>query len=280
MSGRPPRFGRRRDRDSERPEEAAPQAHTPDKGELRWLGGIHSVEETLRARPGTVRELWVEHEQNAPSIRDIIGLARRHKIKVQFMARNEIDRAVGGGRHQGVAIRVFFEAGAGFDNFLRQLTPEDKQGLVLVALDQITDPHNFGAIARSAVNLGAKALLLPDRRSAPITPVVVQSSAGAIQKIAVHHVVNLAQALERCRDAGFWIYGADGAGKACWDVKINFPAVLVIGSEGYGMRPLTRTLCHELLAVPQAKGGVESLNASCAASVLLYEIARQLGAAR
>ena len=272
-----PRFGKRRE---ENDEPAAAQAHTPDKGELRWLGGIHSVEETLRARPGTARELWVEHEQNAPSIRDIISLARRHKIKVQFMARAEIDRAVAGGRHQGVALKVFFEAGAGFLNFIRQLTPEDKKGLVLVALDQIQDPHNLGAIARSAVNLGAKALILPDRRSAPITPVVVQSSAGAIQKIPVHHVVNLAQALERCREEGFWVYGADGAGKPVWDVTINFPAVLVIGSEGYGMRELTRTHCHELLAVPQAQGGVESLNASCAASVLLYEIARQRSAAR
>lgn len=280
MSGRPPRFGKRRDKDRERAEDSAPQTHTPDKGELRWLGGIHSVEETLRARPGTARELWVEHEQNAPSIRDIISLARRHKVKVQFMAANEIERAVGGGRHQGVALRVFFEAGAGFVNFIRQLTPEDKKGLVLVALDQIQDPHNLGAIARSAVNLGAKALILPDRRSSPITPVVVASSAGAIQKIPVHHVVNLAQALERCREEGFWIYGADGAGKAVWDVTINFPAVLVIGSEGYGMRELTRAHCHELVAVPQAQGGVESLNASCAASVLLYEIARQRSAPR
>lgn len=273
---RPPRFGKRRQERAEDKQPAA--AHAPDKGELRWLGGIHSVEETLRARPGSARELWVEHEQNAPSIRDIIGLARRHQVKVQFMSRAELDRAVQGGRHQGVTLKVFFEAGEGLVNYIRQLTDEEKKGLVLVALDQIQDPHNLGAIARSAVNLGAKALILPDRRSAPVTPVVVQSSAGAISRIAVHHVVNLAQALEKCRDAGFWIYGADGEGKPCWDAQINFPAVLVIGSEGYGMRPLTRTLCHELLAVPQAKGGVESLNASCAASVLLYELARRLAA--
>lgn len=270
------RFGKRRVPD---PAQARPAPPRSGDGEVRWLGGIHSVEETLRSKPTSVRELWVEHEQNAPSIKDIISLARRHGIKTQFMAHSELDRAVRG-RHQGVAIKVFFEAGEGLNRFLKNLTPDDKKGLVLVALDQIQDPHNLGAIARSAVNLGAKGLILPDRRTAPVTAAAVQASAGAIQRLPVHHVVNLAQALERCRDEGFWIYGADGAGTPVWDVRLTAPLVLVIGSEGDGLRPLTRKLCHDLLAIPQAKGGVESLNASCAASVLLYEIARQLSAPR
>jgi 23S rRNA (guanosine2251-2'-O)-methyltransferase len=247
------------------------------QGDLRWLGGIHSVEETLRAKPSTVRELWVEHEQNAPSIKDIIALARRHGIKVQFMGRSEMDRAVQGGRHQGVAIKVFLEAGAGFGTFLKNLSPDDKQGLVLVAVDQLQDPHNLGAIARSALNLGAHGLILPDRRTCPITPTAVTASAGALQKLKVYEVVNLGHALERCREDGFWIYGAAAGGKTCWDVQVQTPLVLVIGSEGYGLRPTTEKLCHELLAIPQAPGGIESLNASCAASVLMYEIARQLG---
>jgi 23S rRNA (guanosine2251-2'-O)-methyltransferase len=268
-----PRFNKRRQ------PEHQPPAHKPGDGEIRWVGGVHSVEETLRSKPQNARELWVEHEQNAPSIKDIIGLARRHEIPVRFMGRPDIDRAMSGGRHQGVALKVFFEFGEGLNNFLDNLMPDDKAGLVLVAIDQIQDPHNLGAIARSALNLGAKGLILPDRRTSPVTAVAVASSAGAIQKIPVHHVVNLATALERCRDEGFWIYGADGAGTTVWDVRITSPLVLVIGSEGYGLRPTTQKLCHEMLAIPQAKGGVESLNASCAASVLLYEIARQLRAA-
>jgi len=272
---RPPRFGKRR------PPEGQPRQPAGaggGEGMLRWIGGLHSVEETLRVKPASVREVWIEHEQNSPTIKDIIAQARRHDIKVQFMSRGEIDRATQGGRNQGVAAKVFQEAGDDFRLFLRNLTPEDKQGLVLVALDQIQDPHNLGAIARSAVNLGARGLLLPDRRSAPVTAVAVQSSAGAIQRIPVFNIGNLGQALERCREEGFWIYGADGSGKACWDVTFNWPLVLVIGSEGYGMRPLTRTLCHELVAIPQSKQGIESLNASCAASVLLYEIARRKAA--
>lgn len=248
--------------------------------EIRWLGGIHSVEETLRARPRSVHELWVEHEQNSPAIKKIIQAARENGIKIQFMGRAELDRAVRGGRHQGVAIKVAYEAGESFSDFLEGLSDEDKKDLVLVALDEIQDPHNLGAIARSALNLGAKALIIPERRASPVTAVAVQASAGAIQKLRVFKVVNLAQAVERCKEAGFWVYGADMEGKHAWDLDINRPLVLVIGSEGFGMRPIMRQACDELVSIPQAKGGVESLNASCAASVLLYEIARQKGAAK
>ena len=266
MPGERPRFGKRR----------AQPAQPAAGAELRWIGGLHAVEETLQSKPASVREVWIEHEQNSPTIKDIIGLARRHAIRVQFMSRGEIDRATSGGRNQGVAAKVIQQAGEGFFHYLKGLTPDDKQGLVIVALDQIQDPHNLGAIARSAVNLGARGLILPDRRSSPVTAAAVQASAGAIQRIPVYHVVNLGQALDRCRDEGFWIYGADAAGKAVWDVRLIAPMVLVIGSEGSGMRPLTRTYCHELLAIPQSKSGVDSLNASCAASVMLYEIARQM----
>jgi len=245
---------------------------------MRWLGGIHTVEETLRAKPQDVREVWIEHEAKHPVIGGIIKWAKESGVKVQFMSRKELDRAVAGGRHQGVAIKVVGEAAEsaeGFTAYLEALSDEEKKGLVLVALDQIQDPHNLGAIARSAVNLGASALIFPERRSSPISAVAIQSSAGAIQKIKIFRVVNLAQALERAKKSGFWVYGADAAGKTLWTATLNTPLVLVIGSEGYGIRPLVKTICDELVSVPQATTGVESLNASCAASVLLYEIARQ-----
>lgn len=252
----------------ERPEQSA-------GAETRWVGGTHAVQETLRARPGSVRELWVEHEQNSPAIKEIIGAARERGIKIQFMARRELDRAVQGGRHQGVAVKVRYEAGETLVDFLRGLTDEAKKGLVLVALDEIQDPHNLGAIARSALNLGAGGLIIPERRASPVTAVAVQASAGAIQKLPVFKVVNLAQAVSRCKDAGFWVYGADMEGRGAWELSFNRPLVLVIGSEGFGMRPIMRAACDEIVSIPQAKKAVESLNASCAASVLLYEIARQ-----
>ncbi len=264
-------FARRRKQEERRP--AAPG------GQTRWVGGIHAVRETLAGRPESVSELWVEHETNNPAVREIIHAARAAGVKVQFMARREMDRAVGGGRHQGVAVKARYEPTEELGGFLAALSEQDKKGLILVALDQIQDPHNLGAIARSAVNLGAKGLLIPERRSSPVTPAAIQASAGAIQKIPVYKVVNLSQALQRCKQAGFWVYGADASGKAVWDAVLNTPMVLVIGSEGYGMRHLVSGTCDELISVPQSSSGVASLNASCAASVLLYEIARQRRAA-
>lgn len=244
---------------------------------LRWLCGIHAVEETLRAKPQSVREIWIEHEAKNPAIAGIVKFAHSSNIRVRFMGRSELDRAANGGRHQGVAAKVEGEAAAaeGFPGYLESLSDDDKKGLVLVALDQIQDPHNLGAIARSAVNLGAKGLLVTERRSSPVSAVAIQSSAGAIQKTKIFRVVNLAQALERAKKAGFWVYGADASGKTVWQAMLNTPLILVIGSEGYGIRPLVKTMCDELISIPQSSGGVESLNASCAATVLLYEIARQ-----
>ncbi len=248
---------------------------------MRWIGGVHAVEETLRGKPQDVREVWIEHEAKHPALGGIIKWAKSSGVKVQYMSRKELDRAVAGGRHQGIAVKIVGEAAEvaeGFSAYLAALSDEEKKGLVLVALDEIQDPHNLGAIARSAVNLGASGLIVPERRSSPISAVAIQSSAGAIQKTKIFRVVNLAQALERAKKAGFWIYGADGKGTSCWTAVLNTPLILVIGSEGYGIRQLVRTLCDELVSIPQSAGGVESLNASCAAAVLLYEIARQKAA--
>ncbi|MBI4375529.1 MAG: 23S rRNA (guanosine(2251)-2'-O)-methyltransferase RlmB [Elusimicrobia bacterium] len=242
---------------------------------MKWIAGRHSVEETLRAKPDCVRELWVQHEMKNPAVSDLVRLARSAGVRVQFRPGHELDRVTGGAKHQGFAIKVEDRVTRDFFSFLKGLNDESKKGLVLVALDQIQDPHNLGAIARSAANLGARGLILPERRAAPVTPTSVQASAGAIQKIEVFTVVNVSQALDRAKGSGFWIYGADASGRAAWDTVINIPLILVIGSEGRGLRPLVRASCDELLSVPQSKAGVESLNASCAATALLYEIARQ-----
>lgn len=257
------------------------QRHGTGGGKFVWLGGLHAVEETLRAKPQDVRQLLIEHESRQPGIADLVKRAKLIGAKVLFVGRRELDR-MAGHHHQGVAIQVVgaVEKSADFDEFLEGLSDEEKKDMVLVALDQIQDPHNLGAIARSAVNLGASALIIPDRRSAPASPAAVSASAGAIQKIPLLSVVNLGQALERCKEAGFWVYGADMGGQPSWDAVINFPLVLVIGSEGAGMRPSTRENCDEVLSIPMGEGAVESLNASCAASVLLYELSRRKHVAR
>ncbi|MDD5628738.1 MAG: 23S rRNA (guanosine(2251)-2'-O)-methyltransferase RlmB [Elusimicrobia bacterium] len=243
-------------------------------GDAQWLCGLHSVEETLRGKPRSAKELLVA--EGAKGVEEIVRLARQAGVRVRFVDRRQLDRAAGDGRHQGVALRAALHEGESLQGLLERFPEGSRQGLVLVALDEVQDPHNLGAIARSALNLGARALILPERRSAPVTGAVVSASAGAIQKLPVVTVVNLGQALERLKEAGFWVYGADASGRPAWDAVFNTPLVLVIGSEGYGMRPLVAGLCDEVVSVPQAASGVESLNASCAASVLLYEIARQV----
>jgi 23S rRNA (guanosine2251-2'-O)-methyltransferase len=276
-----PRFGKRSDgkgrRGFVRPQGETPAAEPerPQAIETRWVAGYEAVAAALTKSPYECRELWIEHETKSDAIGDIIRKAKDLGITVQYMARPELDRAVKGGKHQGVALRTTYDPSATFGEWLDSLDDARKKGLVVVALDQIQDPHNLGAIARSALQLGARCLVAPERRSSPVTQAAVQSSAGAVLKIPVHRIVNLAQTLARCKEAGFWVYGADAAGKASWDAVLNTPCVLVIGSEGYGLRPLVRASCDELLSVPQVAHGVGSLNASCAATALLYEIARQ-----
>lgn len=272
---KPRREGQRDQRDQRRDKREEGVPRLPPGGSWTWVGGFHCVMETLVSKPHTVKQVVFEHQAKDPSIAELVKRARQTGARVIFAGRRELDRFVPGGHHQGVAAQIAANAEEGLAPFLAHLTAEKKKGLVLVALDQIQDPHNLGAIARSAANLGAGGLIIPERRSAAVTPAAIQASAGAIQKIPVITVVNLAQALERCKEAGFWVYGAQAGGKAVWDVTLNLPLVLVIGSEGYGMRPLTASLCDELISIPQSASGVESLNASCAASVLLYEAARQ-----
>lgn len=204
----------------------------------------------------------------------VVARARRAGAQVRRVPRRELDRLCRSGGHQGFALRVAEDLATTLDALL-SLSAEEKAGALVVALDQIQDPHNFGAIARSAACFGARALLIPERRNAPASQAALSASAGALGRIPVIQVVNLAQGLVRLKEAGFWIYGADRSGTPAWKVRLNRPTVLVVGSEGDGLRPLVSAHCDELASVPQAEGGVESLNASCAASVLLYEWRRQ-----
>jgi 23S rRNA (guanosine2251-2'-O)-methyltransferase len=264
----------RQERPSTDPKEGA-EPERPTNAETRWIAGFEAVGAALENTPYDCRELWIEHEHKNESIGELIRKAKDLNVVIRYMARPELDRAVKGGKHQGIAMRTTYDPAATFGEWIRGLSEESKKGVVVVALDQIQDPHNLGAIARSALQLGARCLVAPERRSSPVTQAAVQSSAGAVLKIPVHRVVNLAQTLALCKDAGFWVYGADAEGKDCWDATLNTPCVLVIGSEGYGLRPLVRAGCDELLRIPQVAHGVGSLNASCAATALLYEISRQ-----
>jgi 23S rRNA (guanosine2251-2'-O)-methyltransferase len=181
----------------------------------------------------------------------------------------ELERLCGSPDHQGVVAEVEPYPYAGASEVLK------REHALLIALDQVQDPRNLGAVARSAEAAGAAGLVIPERRSAAVTAVTCKASAGAVEHLAIAHVRNLADWLADAKEAGFWIWGADAEAKqAPWDVDLSGPIVLVMGGEGKGLRPRVASACDGLIALPQ-RGKVDSLNVSAAAAALLFEAVRQ-----
>lgn len=181
----------------------------------------------------------------------------------------ELERLCGSPDHQGVVAEVDPYPYGDPVGMLKQ------EGTLLVALDQVQDPRNLGAVCRSAEFAGAAGVIVPERRSVSVTPVVCKTSAGAVEHLEVAHVRNLADWLAEAKDAGFWIWGADAdAEQAPWSTDLTGSTVIVLGGEGKGLRPRVAAACDGLLALPQ-KGKVESLNVSAAAAALLFETLRQ-----
>jgi 23S rRNA (guanosine2251-2'-O)-methyltransferase len=181
----------------------------------------------------------------------------------------ELERLCGSPDHQGVVAEVDPYPYGDARGLLR------REGALLVALDQVQDPRNLGAVCRSAEFAGAAGVVVPDRRAAAVTAVACKASAGAVEHLEVARVRNLADWLADAKAAGFWIWGADAAAEAApWSADLTGPTVLVLGGEGKGLRPRVAASCDGLVALPRA-GAVESLNVSAAAAALLFEAVRQ-----
>lgn len=181
----------------------------------------------------------------------------------------ELERLCGSPDHQGVVAEVDPYPYGDPSGLLR------RDGALIVALDQIQDPRNLGAVCRSAEFAGAAGVVIPERRAAAVTAVACKASAGAVEHLEVARVRNLADWLEQAKQAGFWIWGADaGAEAAPWGVDLTGPTVLVLGGEGSGLRPRVAAACDGLVALP-GHGRVDSLNVSAAATALLFEAIRQ-----
>lgn len=181
----------------------------------------------------------------------------------------ELERLCGSPDHQGVVAEVEPYPYVGAAELL------GSENALLLALDQVQDPRNLGAVCRSAEAAGAAGVVIPDRRSAEITAVACKASAGAVEHLRIAHVRNLADWLGEAKQAGFWIWGADaGAKQAPWGVDLKGPTVLVLGGEGKGLRPRVASACDGLIALPQ-RGKIDSLNVSAAATALLFEAVRQ-----
>jgi len=200
------------------------------------------------------------------------GRRRVHRVwRAPETSSEELERLCGSPDHQGVVAEVDPYPYGDPVAMLR------REGSLLVALDQVQDPRNLGAVCRSAEFAGAAGVVIPERRSAAVTAVTCKTSAGAVEHLEVAHVRNLSDWLAEAKEVGFWIWGADAeAEQAPWSVDLTGSTVIVLGGEGKGLRPRVASSCDGLVALPQ-RGRVESLNVSAAATALLFEALRQRG---
>jgi 23S rRNA (guanosine2251-2'-O)-methyltransferase len=198
------------------------------------------------------------------------GKRRVHRVwRSPATSPQELQRLCGSPDHQGVVAEVDPYPYADSNQLLRT------EGALLVALDQVQDPRNLGAVCRSAEAAGAAGAVIPDRRSAEVTPVTCKTSAGAVEHLPIARVRNLADWLGEAKEAGYWIWGADAeATQAPWDVDLTGPTILVLGGEGKGLRPRVSAACDAQIALPH-QGKTASLNVSAAATALLFEAIRQ-----
>ncbi|MFY9495169.1 MAG: 23S rRNA (guanosine(2251)-2'-O)-methyltransferase RlmB, partial [Limnochordia bacterium] len=238
------------------------------------IAGRQPVLEALRSGQ-EINRLLIAKGQRKGTIRQIIDLATKRGVLIQEVDRQVLDRLSEIPNHQGVLAQLAEVEYVSLDELLAKVRTPDWPPL-LVLLDKIQDPHNLGSIIRSAEAAGAHGVIIPERRAAGVTAAVMKASAGAANYLPVCRVVNLAAAMDRLKEEGFWIAGADMDGEACYQQDLTGPLALVVGSEGTGLSRLVKDKCDFLASIPM-RGEVNSLNASVAAAVLLFEIVRQRG---
>lgn len=238
------------------------------------LSGIHSIEAALKYDAENVTELYIESGQQNPRVRELAERARELGIKPHARDRADLDRMTGGARHQGIAA-MYKTPPARTESDLPKLIESAGQEALFLVLDGVTDPHNLGACLRSAEAAGVTAVIVPKDKAVGITPTVRRASAGAADRVAFVAATNLARSLKVLKDAGVWLTGFTGdAAQSLYDGDFKGPVGIVLGSEGEGMRRLTREACDHVASIPM-RGSVESLNVSVAAGVVLFEVLRQ-----
>jgi 23S rRNA (guanosine2251-2'-O)-methyltransferase len=240
------------------------------------LTGIHAVREALEAGRALDRIVIARGRQDT-RVEEIVQLARERNIPLRFEGRTQIDRLAGSKDHQGVVAVAAARAAATLEDILAAASAgagHGQKGLI-VLLDGVEDPHNLGAIIRTALASGAHGVVIPERRSAGLTDTVARASAGALAHLRVAKVTNLAQTMEELKEAGYWLIGLDeGADKSYTEADYRSPVGIILGGEGKGLHDLTRKRCDFVVSLPTT-GPVKSLNVSVAAGVVLFEALRQ-----
>lgn len=237
---------------------------------MGYLTGFHAIEERIKSGKPHGSILLAKP---GPRAREILALARQFKVRVDRVGTHDLDQLAPD--HRGIALEVD-DIGPGpdisLDEFIAGLG--ERRNVLVVILDEITDPHNYGAILRSCDQFGADLVLSRNRRNAKHAEILSKTSAGAVDWVPAAEAPNLPRAVEDLKEAGFWIYGADREGDAAYTVDLLGRIALVLGGEGSGISRLLRERCDRMIAVPSL-GRVDSLNVSVAAGVLFYELIRQ-----
>ena len=230
------------------------------------LSGIHPIAEALRAG-NPLERILIAQGAGGPRLQEVIDLARRAGVPVRFEPRGALEKLAGSSAHQGVVALGAARTYADLDSVA--------QAEMLVVLDGVEDPHNLGAVIRTAHAAGAGAVIIPERRAAGVTDVVAKAAAGALEHLPVVRVTNINRTLEDLKQRGYWIYGLDERGTQTHD-QTDFAqrSVLVFGSEGRGLHEQVRKHCDVTVRIPLA-GKISSLNVSVAAGVVLFEWRRK-----
>jgi 23S rRNA (guanosine2251-2'-O)-methyltransferase len=239
---------------------------------MNYIYGINAVAETLKARGRAFSWVAVAKERHDLRLQRVVDECRKQGVAVRFVSRAELDQMAGNNAHQGV---VAVTSAKQYNDLDDVLDVKRGQHSLLVVLDGVEDPHNLGAVIRTADAAGADAVIIPERRAASVTAIVAKASAGASEHLPIAKVTNIARTLEELKARNIWTVGLDERGPQSYDsLDYKMDCAIVLGAEGKGIHQLVARKCDFLVSIPML-GKVPSLNVSVAAGVMLYEIVRQ-----
>lgn len=231
--------------------------------------GVHAVTESLLANTGN--KLYIQEDLRGKHVDHIKDLATSKKVSISWTKKKALTEMTAGAVHQGFVLRVSAFAYTELDELLELAQQEDNP--LLLILDGLTDPHNFGSILRTADATGVCGVIIPKHRAVGVTPVVAKTSTGAVEHVPIARVTNLSQALDQLKANGFWVFGTDVTGTPSYKWNTSGKLVLIIGNEGKGISANIKKQVDEMITIPMM-GHVQSLNASVAAAILMYEVFR------
>ncbi len=246
---------------------------TPENAEERGLiFGRNSVMEVIRSGR-TIDRVYIAKGSSNGSLVPIIEKCRTKKIPIKEVPAQKLDFMTGNATHQGIVAAVAAKSYCDLDSLIDEATKDSKQGF-LILCDGLEDPHNLGAIIRTAEATGVDGIIIPKHRSVALNATVAKSASGALEYVNICKVTNLPNTIDTLKERGFWVYGADMNGSPWYEPNFKGHTAIIIGSEGNGISRLVKEKCDGIISMPMC-GKINSLNASVAAGVLMYEVARQ-----